>query len=91
VICPANLAPFAASGSSVFPKANHFFSTAKSVCDISANSDGPRDRYSKQARGHCLVIGERAARKVAPGQTVKLQLRFPGGFRTAKFKFTRPM
>jgi hypothetical protein len=42
-------------------------------------------------RPGCALIAERAGRKIAPGETVKLQIRFPSGLRTNKFKFTRPV
>jgi hypothetical protein len=55
--------------------------------------DGKKQKRVAPADGatNCLVIADRSAKKIAPGQTVRLQLRFPGGFRTAKFKFTRPV
>jgi hypothetical protein len=38
----------------------------------------------------CILIADGAGKKVEPGETVKLQVRFPNRLRTNKFKFTRP-
>lgn len=38
----------------------------------------------------CLLIAEKAGKKIEAGEKVTLRVRFPNGYVTPKFKFTRP-
>lgn len=55
--------------------------------------NGTRQKHvtPDQQEPGCTLVVDKAGRRIGPGETVTLRVRFPNGLVTPKFKYTRPL
>jgi uncharacterized delta-60 repeat protein len=81
-----NITGAGVSGKKLFVYGTNFDDSARIYLD----GEGQKTKYDS-ANSNAILIGKKAGRKIAPGQTVTLQVRCPDGRESSEYRFTRPV